>query len=171
MNVAAVVVGVIVNCLAWGAITAGIAQAKNLRTTWEWFLVGAVFSIIGVVVVVLMKPELPGAPRGMRALKCPRCNAVQNVPCEQPLVECWRCKAVHKFWVQADGFPMTDPVPVPQSEPAQPAIPTKPATPTTPRTSKVRCHHCQHVQAAPLDQQLFECEECGVTLRRAATRT
>jgi hypothetical protein len=32
--------------------------------------------------------------------------------------------------------------------------------------SNVRCNHCQHVQAVPLGQQRFECEQCGAKLMR-----
>ncbi len=34
------------------------------------------------------------------------------------------------------------------------------------KSTKVRCHRCQHVQAVPLSQSKFVCEECGMTLQR-----
>jgi hypothetical protein len=53
---------------------------------------------------------LPKAPPGMRAVKCPRCNTVQNIPETRPEYECWQCKAAHRLWETA-----------PQSTPRAPA--------------------------------------------------
>jgi Uncharacterised protein family UPF0547 len=39
------------------------------------------------------------------------------------------------------------------------------------KTSKVKCHHCQHVQAVPLNQSTFQCEQCDTKLRRRTTPT
>ena len=34
------------------------------------------------------------------------------------------------------------------------------------KSTNVKCHHCQHVQAAPLSQQSFVCEQCNTKLKR-----
>jgi ribosomal protein S27E len=34
------------------------------------------------------------------------------------------------------------------------------------KTTKARCHHCRHVQAVPISQAEFVCEQCGRKLRR-----
>jgi ribosomal protein S27E len=36
-------------------------------------------------------------------------------------------------------------------------------------STKVRCYHCQHVQAVPLSQSRFVCEQCDTTLKRRTT--
>lgn len=33
----------------------------------------------------------PVAPAGLRAVRCPRCNAEQNVPVNAGSAECWQC--------------------------------------------------------------------------------
>jgi hypothetical protein len=83
-------IGLIVGCLICGVIAAMIGQSKNLSagSSFAW---GAILGIIGIVIVVL---QSPGAPVGMSAAKCPRCNAVQNVRFDQPSFECWQCKYV-----------------------------------------------------------------------------
>jgi predicted RNA-binding Zn-ribbon protein involved in translation (DUF1610 family) len=54
---------------------------------------------------------------------------------------------------------------LPPDEPS----PTK-AVATTPavKTSNLRCFRCEHVQAVPLSQMTFTCEECGQELKRRA---
>jgi hypothetical protein len=51
------------------------------------------FGVIGIIIVLIQKPGLPPAPAGMRAIKCPRCNTVQNVPrnITDTEYECWQC--------------------------------------------------------------------------------
>jgi ribosomal protein S27E len=137
----------LVICLVFGGITAAIAQAKHL-SVGQWFVVGALLSLIGVVLVIFAPSGLPKAPAGMRAVKCPRCNTVQNTPEAEPVYECWQCKATHRLWG-------SDPQ-------AGPTKPTKPAK----ATSKVKCHKCEHVQSVPASQQTFVCEECGTKLKR-----
>lgn len=47
-----------------------------------------------------------------------------------------------------------------------------PSAPDTPqkrprgKSTKVKCHSCQHVQAVPLSQHTFVCEQCGTKLQR-----
>ena len=142
----------IVFCLIFGAITAAIGQKKNLPVA-ESFLLGALLGIIGLIIMIFRRPGLPKAPPGMRAVKCTRCNTVQNVPQTQPEYVCWQCKAVHRLW----GTP-------PQSTPIALDAPQKLA----PRQSaNVKCHKCQHVQAVPLSQPTFMCEKCNTKLKRA----
>lgn len=42
----------------------------------------------------------------------------------------------------------------------------QPKKPPPTKSTKVRCHHCQHVQAVPVNQLKFDCEECGTKLKR-----
>jgi hypothetical protein len=88
-------VGLIVIGLICGTITAAIAQKRNLGDRGGWFLFGALLFIVALPMVIFSKPGLPQAPPGMRAVKCPRCNAVQNVGEAQTTYECWQCKTVN----------------------------------------------------------------------------
>jgi len=141
--------GFIVICLILGAITAYIAQKKNLGNVGGWFLFGALLFIVALIVEVLAKPGLPQAPPGMRAVKCPRCNTVQNVPEKQRTYECWQCKASHELW----AAPATK-------------TPTLKSVKSAVQTTKVRCHACQAVQSVPVNQATFVCEQCGMKLKR-----
>jgi len=111
-------------------------------------MTGALLGIIGVIIVICRRPGLPQAPPGMRAVKCPRCNTVQNVPEKQRVYECWQCKASNELW----------PAP-PAKAPAQ--APKSPVQKT-----KVRCHACQAAQSVPVNQATFVCKQCGTKLRR-----
>ncbi len=79
--------------LICGGIAAIIGQKKNFNVAHS-FLLGAVLGLIGVLIVAVQRPNLPKPPPGMRAQRCPRCNAVQNIPEGQPKFECWQCKQV-----------------------------------------------------------------------------
>jgi hypothetical protein len=99
MDTGSLILGVIFWALIFGAITAAIGQKKNFPVA-ESFLWGALLGIIGVIVVIVRRPALPKPPPGMRAVKCPRCNAVGNRPETQPKYVCWQCKAAYhvKGW-------------------------------------------------------------------------
>jgi len=88
---------IIVICLILGAITAAIGQKKNLPVG-QSFALGALLGIFGAIIVICQRPGLPKAPPGMRAVKCPRCNTIQNVPEAQPEYVCWQCRAAHRLW-------------------------------------------------------------------------
>ena len=81
---------IIIIALICGAITAVIGQRKNIPAS-ESFLWGAFLGVVGVVIVACMKPRLPDAPDGMRAVQCPRCNAAQNVERDASSYDCWQC--------------------------------------------------------------------------------
>jgi hypothetical protein len=84
--------GFITFWLICGLIAAVIASAKN-RNALGWLALGVLFAPSVLIVAVL--PKLPpGPPPGMQAVQCPRCNAVQNIPSDQPNFECWQCKLV-----------------------------------------------------------------------------
>jgi phage FluMu protein Com len=55
-----------------------VGRKKNIPPGDCWAL-GLVLGWIGVVILLCMKTRLPEAPKGMVAVKCPRCNTVQNV--------------------------------------------------------------------------------------------
>ena len=61
----------------------------------EWFAKGAAFGIWGIAAVVSQKPGLLKVPSGMRSVKCPRCNAVQNIGETQADYACSQCKTVN----------------------------------------------------------------------------
>jgi hypothetical protein len=84
---------VIVIALICGAIAAVIGQKKNFNVGHS-FLLGAVLGVIGILIVAVQRPNLPKPPPGMSAVRCPRCNAVQNIPDGQATFECWQCKVV-----------------------------------------------------------------------------
>lgn len=92
MDMGSLILWLITWALIFGAITAAIGQKKNFLVA-ESFLWGALLGIIGLIVMIVRRPALPKPPPGMRAVKCPRCNAVGNTPDTQPEYVCWQCKA------------------------------------------------------------------------------
>ena len=84
---------IIIIGLICGAVTLAIGRGKNIPTS-EAFLWGALLGVIGIVVVLCSKTR---APMGMKAIQCPRCNAVQNVRTDQAEYECWQCKSVESL--------------------------------------------------------------------------
>jgi len=42
-------------------------------------------------------------------------------------------------------------------------------TPAPRKTRSIRCFNCGHVQAVPLSQETFVCEQCGTKLKRSTT--
>jgi hypothetical protein len=62
------------------------------------FALGALLGIIGLIIVIVQRPGLPKAPPGMRAVKCPRCNTIQNIPEMEPEYVCWQCTAAQRLW-------------------------------------------------------------------------
>ena len=75
-----------------GAIAVAIGQRKNIGTG-ESFAWGFLLGVIGVIVIICMKPRLPQAPTGFLACRCTRCGAVQNVRAGLgDEFECWQCK-------------------------------------------------------------------------------
>ena len=87
---------IIVICLIFGAVTAAIGQKKNLAVG-QSFAPGALLGIFGAIIVICQRPGPPKAPPGMRTVKCPRCNTIQNVPETQPECVCWQRKAAHRL--------------------------------------------------------------------------
>jgi hypothetical protein len=81
---------VIVFALICAGICVAIAQKKNLDTG-ESFVLGALLGVIGIVIMLIRKPGLPKAPPGMRAVQCPRCNTVQNIPHDNTRYDCYEC--------------------------------------------------------------------------------
>jgi hypothetical protein len=84
----------IVFFLICGVVAAVIGHLKNLSVS-QSFALGALLGPYGVASVVRDKPGLPKAPSGMRAVKCPRCNAVQTIGETQVGYECSQCKTVN----------------------------------------------------------------------------
>jgi hypothetical protein len=75
-----------------GVIGGFITQSKN-RGFLPGFALGFLPCFIGLIIAVVLAP-LPAAaaaPSGMRAVRCPRCNADQNVPVNVVSAECWQC--------------------------------------------------------------------------------
>ena len=87
-------VAVIVYCLICGVVAAVIGHRKNL-SVGQSFALGALLGIYGVASVVSDKPGLPKAPPGMRAVRCPRCNAVQTIGETEAGYQCSQCKTVN----------------------------------------------------------------------------
>ncbi|MCZ4519505.1 hypothetical protein O4220_13365 [Rhodococcus ruber] len=75
-----------------GAIAAFVATGKN-RSGSGFFFLGLLGPIAIIAAVVASKGE-PPAPKGMKVVHCPRCNARQNVDRFQGQYECWQCKLV-----------------------------------------------------------------------------
>lgn len=134
----------IVLWLIMGGVAAAIGAAKQ-RSVGSSFLWGALLGVLGVIVVLCLPGGLPKAPPNMHALKCPRCNAIQNVPAGQRVYECWQCHGPQERW----------------------ASPELPALPAMVATRRMRCHLCKHVQDVPATQSGFVCDGCGKRVRLA----
>jgi hypothetical protein len=135
--------------ISCGIITLLISRKKNGPSPFGSFLLGLLLGPIGIIIALLEKPQLPKAPKGMRAVECPRCRAVQNVPDGQRVYECWQCKSAQELW----GAPVSVAADPGQQPPAVLA-------------SKIRCHTCEHVQSVPVSKSTFVCEQCGAKLKR-----
>lgn len=64
-----------------------IGNAKG-RPPADSFMFGAVLGLIGVILVAVLPAP---APHGMRKVKCPRCDANQNIPEDDEQYACWQC--------------------------------------------------------------------------------
>lgn len=71
-----------------------VATQRGVVRVAHSFVLGAVLGVIGVIILIVQRPNLPEPPPGMRAVRCARCNAVQNIPHGQTTFECWQCKLV-----------------------------------------------------------------------------
>lgn len=74
--------------LLCAVIGGAISNSKN-RGWAEGLVLGGLLGIIGVIIALCLRS---GAPSGMQAVACPRCNAQQNIPVNAPSFECWQCK-------------------------------------------------------------------------------
>jgi hypothetical protein len=82
-------IGWLICLIAAGAI----ASSKN-RSALGWAFITGVLPVVGLIIVAVV-PALPRpAPTGMRSVRCPRCNVVQNIPATDTTFECWQCKLV-----------------------------------------------------------------------------
>ena len=87
----AVLLGGAVFTVVCGVI-AGFIAVKKGRSN-NFFFLGLLLGIVGVVITIFISPGHPPPPPGMRAVACARCNAVQNVSETAAEFECWQCKA------------------------------------------------------------------------------
>lgn len=72
-----------------GFIAMTIGEAKG-RSRADAFGIGFIGGPVGIVLLaVLPTPEFMRA--ASRRVKCPRCDARQNVRAEEARYECWRC--------------------------------------------------------------------------------
>jgi hypothetical protein len=94
------------------------------------FFLGAILGIIGIIIVIAEKPGLPKAPGGMRAVKCTRCNAVQNIHPGQAQFECWQCKTVIPLRLPGASRAIATKAPKPKPVAAN-AVPVKPKSATS----------------------------------------
>jgi ribosomal protein S27AE len=140
--------------LICGVIAAVISDRKN-NGAGSGFALGALLGIIGVIIVACQKASLPPAPAGMRALKCPRCNAVQNIPIAATSLDCWQCH-------------LTAPVQVPPWVAAQAAkasgankrMPANKAAVAEQPKRVIRCPLCGAEQRIPATAARFKCGKC-----------
>lgn len=79
--------------LICAAIGAAITSSKN-RGAMTGFFLGLILGIIGVIIAIFLPKQAPLPPLGMRAIRCPRCNADQNIPVSATSCECWQCKLI-----------------------------------------------------------------------------
>jgi hypothetical protein len=83
-------VGFIVICWLVCGCVAGIIANKKAYRGFNYFLLGDVLGVFGILWAVAVQPA---APEGMRRVTCARCNTLQNVPADQSTYECWQCHA------------------------------------------------------------------------------
>jgi hypothetical protein len=89
------------------AVAAGMISDRKNNGFVNGFIIGVLLNIFGVIIVICLKPGLPKAPKGLVAVKCSRCAAVQNVPADQPQFQCWQCQTLQPspFVVKRPGEP------------------------------------------------------------------
>jgi membrane associated rhomboid family serine protease/ribosomal protein S27E len=95
----------------------------------------------------------PNTRQKSTKVKCFKCEHVQPVPLSQPKFVCEQCKIRLMRRTQSDSGGTAR-----QSTPS--------ASNTPQKSTNVRCHNCEHVQAVPLSQPTFVCEQCGAKLKR-----
>jgi hypothetical protein len=71
------------------AFVASSIAARKHRNPAVFFVLGLVLSLMGVAIAKVLPSR---APAGSRPIKCPRCNAVTNVPDGQSEFQCWQCQ-------------------------------------------------------------------------------
>jgi hypothetical protein len=74
-------------------VAGAIANSKN-RNALGWAFITGLLPVVGLIIVAVLPALPPPAPIGMRSVRCPRCNALQNIPATDPTFECWQCKLV-----------------------------------------------------------------------------
>lgn len=79
------------------AVVAGLIAQQKQRSYYGFLLLGLIFGPLAVLAAVLVGPGKAEAPSGMRAVKCPRCNAEQNVGTGHGEFECWQCNLVTAY--------------------------------------------------------------------------
>lgn len=143
------------------AFVAAIISDRKHTGAATGFLMGLILGVFGILIVALWKPGMPPAPGGMRAVKCPRCNAIQNVGLEAPTFDCWQCH----LNVTAP------PTPYELRMAAHAAKKNPAATPVAavaepPAESKrvVNCPLCDAEQHIPAAAPKFRCGQCRETV-------
>jgi phage FluMu protein Com len=131
--------------LICAGIGAAITSAKE-RGPWEGLALGGLLGIIGVVIAACLSKGTPLAPSGMVAVKCPRCNAVQNVTEGQPHYECWQCHTASP----APGFENA----VPPGTRQQSGSPRN-----------VKCYRCNGEHEVLPTAATSKCPNCQTTLK------
>jgi hypothetical protein len=71
------------------AIVAAVAIGNSKgRPALDSFMFGLVLGWIGVILIAILPAP---APKGMRSVKCPRCDAKQNIEHGKVKFDCWQC--------------------------------------------------------------------------------
>ena len=76
------------------AVIAGMISDRKNNGFVNGFVIGVLLNIFGVIIVMCLKPGCRSRRGVLVAVKCPRCNTVQNVPAGQPQFACWQCHLV-----------------------------------------------------------------------------
>lgn len=135
----------ILGWLACAGIGAAISNSKG-RGVMEGLILGGLLGILGLIIAACMSsraPYAPPVPPGMVATQCYRCNALQNVPADQPQFECWQCKIAN----------------------STPGYVAPRQTPKALESRKVRCFKCDEVQYVPSNFTIGSCQKCGARMK------
>lgn len=82
----------VIGWTSFAVLASLIAQWKD-RPAGEGFILGLFLGVFGAAIEALLPKSAPtpNMTPGRHAVRCPLCNAVQNIPDADMSYECWQC--------------------------------------------------------------------------------